>query len=473
MRQGGTARNSMPAPADQPLFCTKDDGYRGIWHGQTPTEDEYVYKYSGGLGTYPNQHRPFAVYSAAAQKTFFCYGGTPRDSYRDPARFTGGHAQYIEGQLLHMVSYYDHTTGTVPRPTILFDKWTGDAHDNPVIALDAAGYIWIFSPSHGDWTTPSFMHRSVEPYSIDRFETVSDDWLFAYPQPWYVPGRGFIFMHTNYHEGRRFLYSASSPDGRTWSESRLLARAARGHYQISGVHGDKVGTAFDYHPEEGGLEARTNIYYMESTDGGQTWQTAGGAAVTLPITEPDNPALVHDYEAEGLKAYIKDLVFDANGHPIIVYILTRGPYPGPQYGPRTWVTARWTGAEWSLRPAMISDNHYDMGPLYIEPDGWRLIGPTEPGPQPHNPGGEMAVWFSPDEGETWDKLRTLTADSARNHTFARRPVDAHPDFYAFWADGDARQPSESHLYFTNRAGDAVWRLPVTMTGDFAEPERYG
>ena len=64
----------------------------------------------------------------------------------------------------------------------------------------------------------------------------------------------------------------------------------------------------------------------------------------------------------------------------------------------------------------------------------------------------------------------LTPNSERNHTYARRPVNAHPDFYAIWADGDAWQPSESNLYFTDRAGSRVWRLPGKMTADLESPE---
>ncbi|MGC9326388.1 MAG: hypothetical protein ACP5I1_02025, partial [Candidatus Hinthialibacter sp.] len=57
----------------------------------------------------------------------------------------------------------------------------------------------------------------------------------------------------------------------------------------------------------------------------------------------------------------------------------------------------------------------------------------------------------------------------RNHTYARRPLKAHPDFYAFWADGDAFKPSESQLYFCNRDGTNVWMLPVKMEQDFQKP----
>jgi hypothetical protein len=82
----------------------------------------------------------------------------------------------------------------------------------------------------------------------------------------------------------------------------------------------------------------------------------------------------------------------------------------------------------------------------------------------------MAMWLSRDRGRSWTRTRQLTRDSARNHSYARAPVNAHPDFYALWADGDAKKPSESSLYFTNRAGSRVWRLPVAMKEDFARPE---
>lgn len=49
----------------------KDTGYRGIWYSNQPSNDEYVFKYSGGLGTYPANHYPFSVYVKAVNKTFF------------------------------------------------------------------------------------------------------------------------------------------------------------------------------------------------------------------------------------------------------------------------------------------------------------------------------------------------------------------------------------------------------------------
>ena len=47
----------------------KDDGYRGIWYKNQPSHDEYVYKYSDGLGTYCAKHQPFAVYAPEVGRT--------------------------------------------------------------------------------------------------------------------------------------------------------------------------------------------------------------------------------------------------------------------------------------------------------------------------------------------------------------------------------------------------------------------
>jgi hypothetical protein len=171
-----------------------------------------------------------------------------------------------------------------------------------------------------------------------------------------------------------------------------------------------------------------------------------------------------------LPVYLKDIRFDKKEKPVILFLTSKGYESGPTNDPRTWTTARWTGRKWQLRPAFVSDNNYDMGSFYIEDDGmWRIIGPTETGPQPYNPGGEMAMWTSKDFGKTWEKVKQLTKDSPRNHTYARRPVNTHPDFYAIWADGHGRKPSQSSFYFCDKRGN-VRVLPREMVEDFMKPK---
>lgn len=437
------------------LLNTKVDGFRGIWYYNQPSGDEYVYKYSGGLGTYCAKHIPFAWYAPETNRTFFCYGGTDTNN----------------STLYHMVSYFDHETGMVARPTCLLDKKTDDAHDNPVINLDDRGYIWIFSSSHGAGR-PSYISRSVRPYDIDAFQLV---WSgnFSYPQPMYYPGRGFLFIHTWYVAGRGNYMMTSNPDGTVWTPRRELAYFQEGHYQISGVWGtNKTGIAFNMHPNGKGLNWRTNIYYMESDDFGETWKTVQGETLAIPLKNKVNPALAFEYESKNRNVYIKDTRFDSQGNPIILFVLSKGYESGPENGPREWRVAQWTGTAWTNKfTGIVSGNNYDTGSLYIETDTrWAIIGPTRLGPQPYNPGGEIAMWRTEDGGETWRHVREMTNRSEMNHTYVRRPINAHPDFYGFWADGHGRRPSESHLYFCDKAG-TVYRLPRIMTGDFAVPER--
>ncbi|GAB3315644.1 BNR-4 repeat-containing protein [Larkinella ripae] len=452
-------------------------GYRGIWYFIGPTKNEYAYKYSGGLGTYPANHYPFSVYAPAVERTFFCYGGVTDSTSRE---------------LGHMVGFFDHKTGLVSRPTRLLNKQTDDAHDNPVIQLDDQGYLWIFSTSHGT-ERPSFIHRSRKPHDISAFDrieatrrdangqTVPFD-NFSYLQTYYQPGQGFFNLMTHYdrnvliygaNKPRRTIAYLTSPDGIHWSAWQDLAIIEEGHYQSSGQKGGKIGSAFNYHPNTktgAGLDYRTNLYYVETDDFGKSWHTADGQPLTLPLKDTLNPALVNDYRKLGRNVYISDVNYDAENRPIILYITSKGPEPGPANGPHEWHVAHWTGQQWAVHTVAQGDHNYDMGSLYVDGKTWRILGAVEAGPQPYGTGGELAILESRNAGKSWKKTKAVTQNSVRNHTYPRRPVAAHPGFYAFWADGDARKPSASFLYFCNQQGQ-VFQLPAEMKADLEKPVR--
>ncbi|MBI2437243.1 MAG: BNR-4 repeat-containing protein [Lentisphaerae bacterium] len=464
-----------------PTQNRKTDGYCGIWYMNEPVSNEYRYKYSGGLGTFPANHSPFAVYCAEVEKTFFCYGGArPGYHLRAALRQDGFDTLDRPDSLLHMVGFYDHRSGLVSRPALVLDKQTMDAHDNPVMSVDQEGHIWVFSTAHGT-LRPSFIHRSVRPYDIGLFERVNavqqeesgavpfDN--FSYLQVAPVRRRGFVAFLTRYRAPDvRAIGFISSRDGVRWTAWQPLAAIEKGHYQVSVVGEEKAGVAFNYHPLDGGLNSRTNVYYLETSDWGATWHTADGRRIDVPIMTKNTPALARDYEREGLKVYLNDVAFDAHRRPVILYVTSRGFAPGPENGPRAWHTAAWLGGRWEIQDITTSDSNYDMGSLWLGDGGpWRMIGPTERGPQPFNPGGEVALWESAGPGAAWRQVRQLTSGSRYNHTYVRRPLHAHPDFYAFWADGHGRQPSPSRLYFCDRAG-RVKMLPQRMTKEFAEPE---
>ena len=243
-----------------------------------PTNDVYAYKYSGGMGTYTAKHQPFAIYSKEANKTFFCFGGTNDNN----------------STLFHNVSYYDHSNGKVANPTIILDKHTTDAHDNPVISLDDEGYIYVFSTAHGI-ERPSYISRSVKPYDISKFKLLNSTQIiagkevpfnnFSYFQVWHKKGKGFIALLTKYNEkGHHVIGFMTSEDGEKWGEWKVIAHIDLGHYEVSAEQGGKVALAFNYHPEGRGLNYRTNLYYLETLDWGKSWQTAAGKKVELPFS---------------------------------------------------------------------------------------------------------------------------------------------------------------------------------------------
>jgi len=429
----------------------KIDGYRPIWFdlGQ---RSEYGSKYSGGLGTYTAKHHPLAVYAAKAKKTFFVYGGTTSEKER---------------RLLAMISYFDHERGVVPKPTVVHDKQgVNDPHDNPSLNIDDDGHLWVFVSGRGR-SRPGFKYRSKRPYDIDAFELILEG-EFTYPQPRWIAKKGFLLLFTKYTRGRELYWSASR-DGRAWDDHQKLAGMG-GHYQMSNDRNGRVITAFNMHPG-GKPDNRTNLYFAQTRDLGKTWETIDGKPLKTPLVDPACAALVHDYRREGRLVYLKDIQFDAGGTPILLFITSDDHRPGPHKRQRRWSVAVWSGKTWRFHEVTGATHNYDMGSLYVEPDGvWRIIAPTEPGPQLHGTGGEVAVWTSPNQGRTWRKVRQLTKDSQRNHAYVRRPVAAHSQFYAFWADGNPDRLSISRLYFTDKAATRVWQLPYTMTGDFAKPE---
>lgn len=211
------------------------DGFRGIWFTLGQMCD-YGDKYSGGLGTYTAKHVPLAVYAPAVHRTFFVYGGARADGER---------------HLLAIVAAYDHERHTVTRPVIVHDKGgVDDPHDNPSIALDEHGHIWVFVSGRGQ-RRPGFIYRSRAPHEITDFEQILEGEL-TYPQPWWIDGQGFLHLFTKY-TGVRELYWSRSSDGRAWTPDRKLA-GMEGHYQTSrrvpeAGGSSRVITAFNRHPE--------------------------------------------------------------------------------------------------------------------------------------------------------------------------------------------------------------------------------
>ncbi len=450
--------SAAPKPKSLPHQNQTVDGYRGIWFtlGQMK---KYGDKYSGGLGSYTMKHIPMAAYAEEVNKTFFVYGGTPQDGER-----------YLQC----MVGCYDHNTGMLQKPRLVFDKGqngVNDPHDNPTIQIDKDGYIWVFVAGRGNKRN-GVRFRSNKPYDITSFKYINED-IMAYPQIHYSPEKGFFLFFTRY-DGKRQLFFRTSKDGKKWSAHQQIASIKEegdkqsGHYQITNCRGQKVVSAFNRHPN-GNCDGRTNIYFIQSEDWGQTWTTVDGTPIELPLTTLYNDALVRDYQSQGRNCYIKDVNFDKDGNPVILYLTSDNHLPGPEGGIRKWHTLHWDGKEWIESQFTTSTHSYDSGSIWTEDDKeWTVIIPSDEGPQPLGSGGGIVRWVSRNEGKTWKRAGTITSGTERNHGYVRRPQNANEGFYAYWSDGNPDTLSPSRLYFYTKDGQ-VFQMPYDMSEEWCKP----
>ncbi len=440
------AEPTTTAPASQPTAAA--DGFH-LWACPTPPVKDAAI---AGESEPPFVFRsPRAVHVPDTQKTFFVYVGT---AFQD-------NAQDAKPRPVVLAAFFDHQSGTVTRPVIVCQGAKAEGCPEAALALDEQGYLYVFV-SNGP-KGRSYIYRSHAPHAIDGFKDVYQA-SFANPQPWYLPKHGFLLVHLQPREGKNLLCFSTSPDGRAWSEPQVLADLAGNHRMVSGRYNDKVGVAFAYEEQP---SVPTDLFYLETANFGSSWRTTNGTNLELPLTKPDNPALIRDYRSINSVVYPKDLNFDRMGNPTVVYLSTAGPKVRVIQKRRLWHTARWF-RDWEITGLISSDHNLDAGCLHITKEyQFRLIAPTLPGPQPDLPGGDILMWISDDQGRSWGRY-LLTADKQFNHQDARRPFEASDDLYVFWASGDMEKGGHGRIFYCNKRG-AVFLLPEVMDGPTAKP----
>ncbi|MGM0494192.1 MAG: BNR-4 repeat-containing protein [Armatimonadota bacterium] len=440
-----SADNTLPPPET-----------RGVWYhcGAANLLPSQGAVYSGPMATYCAWHRPMAIYRADANRTYFVYG-------------SAGNRPTI--------SFYNHTTGEWAYPVVIGENPDGDAHRNPTLLVDDEGYLYMFWGAHGH---ESFVSRSLRPHDISEWELRSalEEMGATYPQPWMLR-EGELFV--SYRKAPGWRCRTSTDGAKTWSDPVDIAAfgvapEATGAWEFAiygatvaedGPYPRKVHFAFSRlgggTPEE--IESkhlwgrRYNLYYTYSDDGGETWRRSDGDAYDVPIEE-DQAQLLYDSGTRGV--WIKDIQIDPAGNPMILFL--EGEV---ETFHAWWKVARVTPNGWQIVDVTGSDHMYDAGALMIFDDAdIRIWGPSAPS-QPHEDGGEIEEWRSPDGGGTWTRTCQLTSGSQYSHNHVK-PVMGHRDgpgdVRAIWSYGDSRKPPETEdvrLYFIGDGMDEGREIP--------------
>ena len=176
---------------------------------------------------------------------------------------------------------------------------------------------------------------------------------FTYPNPLHLSAEHERYLF--WRGGNRNPTFSTQADGtNTWSAAANLVfvPGQRPYVKYASNESDTIGFAFtNGHPGELG---DVNIYYAYYRDG-SLYRVDGTRIGDLghPIA-PSEASQVYDTDA---KAWIHDLAFDANGHPIVVFAAF------PSKSDHRYMYSRWTGTSWSttqITPAggsILRDGH--------------------------------------------------------------------------------------------------------------------
>ncbi|MFH1919333.1 MAG: BNR-4 repeat-containing protein, partial [Planctomycetota bacterium] len=372
------------------------------------------------------------------------------------------------------ISEYDHRSKSFAAPVVLGENPDTDAHRNPTLLVDEAGFLYVFFGAHGH---PTRVVKSRSPYDITAWlpKAPIDDQGTSYPQPWQLTD-GEVFV--SYRQSPGWCFRKSTDGASSWQPTVNLIRFSGARIYAAtiaetGPYPRKVHIAWSKmgggSPEEIRSKhlwaRRYNVYYACSDDGGTTWRKSDGSLYTLPITEADSEKL-HDSGQHGV--WLKDIQLDSEGNPYVLFI--DADVATYRSG---WKLAGRTAAGWRISDVAESDHMYDAGALAIRAqDDFRIYAPTTAS-QAHEDGGEIEEWRSADQGATWTNTRHLTSGSRYSHNqvkvvFNHNHHENEGDFRVFWSYGDSVYPPATKDVYLCYYGEtaARWRqirMPTAAT----------
>lgn len=440
-------------------------GYRGLLYSH---DNDKVPKYAGAFGTGFTVNRPQAIFHSDSNKTFFT--------------FTSNLGSRETDGMAYQVSCFNHTTKALCKegPKVFLRRALVDAHDNPAILIDDAGFIWLYASGRGRECAKKKIrcgeiYRSARPANIQRFFKVESHRDFAYAQPW-LTDAGKVLLYTRYSDrGHRQIWVR-----KTDRQDYLLVTG--GHYFVSVAEGNNLHVAYSsLLQKEGGrqwdADLRTNLYYIFSNDAGKTWQTSG--CRTMPIncdtfsglveggsTKPNTTIRSDQPSARILKTlgqaktYIQDIRLSDAQEVLILF--TQSKDHQPVQAERALKMSRLGDHAWHFRqvdnlPSLVTTHNYSNGFIAANGDVVFPISNANPSLSKNFSGGELVRFKYDNATQFYDRYSRVFHNDYRHNNNIKdvynKTEESAKDFSFFWGDSPVYSgidySGKSYLFFAN------------------------
>jgi rhamnogalacturonyl hydrolase YesR len=365
----------------------------------------------------------------------WCWFSDPRAVSRGGKTYTGWVTE--DGSI--QAAEVEHASGKVTTVT-LHEKYERDDHDNPSFLFRADGNLMAFYSKH---CGPEMNVRVTSPADFGNWgpETVLDispkprqRKNITYSNPVMLSEDGNTIHLFWRGDEWKPMHSKSTDGGKTWSPGRnIVSRQGAGdnnrpYMKITSNGWNEIHIVFtDGHPRD---EEHNSIYYACYRDG--VFYKADGTRIAgeeeLPFA-PEKADLVYDARPTGERAWVHDVAYDKENHPVIAY----ARYPSET--DHRYHYARWNGGAWTDTELCAAGGWFPQTPsgkTEREPhySGGLALDPADPGivylSRPVGGVREIEKWTSADLGKTW-KSEPVTSGSQHDNIRPCVVRNAAPD----------------------------------------------
>ncbi|KRE99839.1 hypothetical protein ASG89_27310 [Paenibacillus sp. Soil766] len=387
-------------------------------------------------------------HSSFTEDGAWCFFADPR-----AVRYVGQQDRTYVGWLTKqghvMIGTYDHRDGSV-NSVMMKPSLQQDDHANPALYIPSDGRAIIYYSAHNGKTMYYRQMETAEDiasFSAEQElpENTSGMHGYTYPNPIYLrqEQQQYLFWRGgNFKPNFSFLPDTEG----IWSEPQtlIMGDGARPYVKYAGNGEDTIWFAFtDGHPN---IEPHNSIYCACIQDG--NLYHADGSTIkslaNLPML-PREADVVFDGILHDAKAWIWDITVDADGRPVIVYVVFHA-----NTDHRYWYSY-WNGDSWENHEMTATGSWFpqtEQGAVEREPfySGGLILDHANPAnvylSRSVNGIFEIEHWHTADYGKTW-VATAVTSGSSRNNV---RPVlarsNGQDDALLLWMHGD-------YVHFTN------------------------